>query len=59
MAWAMSPTQQAKYRCESVKPLFNFSLVCCAACRIRRSPGQYNRSQTVCDRCHIQGRKPA
>ena len=58
MAWAMSPTQQAKYRSETVRPLFNLSLRTCDCCRIRRSVGQFSRNPAVCDRCIKQGSKP-
>lgn len=59
MKVSMSPTAQGRYRCESVKPL-NFSQrFCKGPCKTRRSTGQFNRDQEICDRCYLRMPKTA
>lgn len=52
----LSPTELGKFRGHSEKSL-NFALRLCKCCKTRRSVGQFNHGQEVCDRCVKRGAK--
>lgn len=59
MRIAMSPTQQANYRCYITKSLNFKQAMCKGPCKMRRSLGQFNNHPEYCDRCYNRMPKAA